>query len=134
MRRALALALTVALGGAAEASGADLDGKHTLVCAPGNASQCDPAALCEQVAAGEIELPDAFFIDFKKKLLHSKDGQRSSPIGAVETNDAALVLQGHQNGRGWSIAIARATGQMTGTITDTEGAFVLSGTCSTASD
>ena len=43
-----------------------------------------------------------------------------------------LIAQGHENGRGWSMAIDRATGHMNGTIVDFEGTFVLTAICSKA--
>ena len=127
-----ALMLGLSFAVASAALGADFDGKLALVCAPGEVSQCDTSASCEKVAAGEIELPDQFQVDFQKKLLHSTDGKRSSPISHVDASESTLIFQGAQNGRGWSIAIDRATGYMTGTIADIEGAFVLTATCSKA--
>ena len=43
-----------------------------------------------------------------------------------------LILQGSQYGRGWSMVVARATGQMTVTVAEAAGAFVLAGSCSVA--
>jgi hypothetical protein len=59
----------------------------------------------------------------------SEDGQRSSPIATVEMLDTALVLQGHQNGRGWTLVLERATGHFSASAADAEGAFVLAGSC-----
>lgn len=132
MRRVAALAILTLLAGARVAAGADFDGKHDLVCSPGDAAECDTSASCDKVAAGEIDLPAAFHVDFKKKLLRSTDGQRSSPIHAVDVSDAALIVQGSQNGRGWSMVIERASGKLTGTIAEIEGSFVLSGSCANA--
>jgi hypothetical protein len=42
------------------------------------------------------------------------------------------ISETHQaggNGRGWSLAIDRASGRMSGTIAETEGAFVVTGAC-----
>ena len=132
MRRIPALAFGVSLGIASAAFGADFDGKHELVCSAGEAAECDTSALCEKVAAGDIDLPGELHVDFKKKLVRSADGQRSSPIHAVEASDAALIVQGSQNGRGWSMVIERASGKLTGTIAEVEGAIVLSGSCANA--
>jgi hypothetical protein len=43
-----------------------------------------------------------------------------------------LIAQGSQNGRGWSMTIDRASGRMTGTIAEADGAFVLFGSCENA--
>ena len=132
MRRLAALAIAAALGMASVALGADFDGKQELVCSAGEAAECDTAALCEKVVAGEIDLPGVIHVDFKKKVVRSADGQRSSPIRSVDVEEAALIVQGSQNGRGWSMVIERASGKLTGTIAEVEGAFVLAGSCANA--
>ena len=107
----------------------DLDASRPLRCALAEAAQCDRTARCGAVTIEEIDLPGAVRIDFAAKQLASADDQRTSPIAAVEVRDAALVVQGHQNGRGWLAVIERATGHLTATVADVEGSFVLSGGC-----
>jgi hypothetical protein len=122
----LALAALLAPPAAAES----LDASRALRCALAAATECDEAAQCADVALADIELPDVWRIDFAAKQLTSTDGQRTSPIAAVETLDAVLVLQGHQTGRGWTLVIDRATGHLAGAIAGAEGSFVLAGGCS----
>jgi hypothetical protein len=43
--------------------------------------------------------------------------------------DAVLVLQGCQNGRGWTMVIDRETGHLSTALADALGAFVLTGAC-----
>lgn len=131
--RAVAVASSLVLllvAGAAFAD--DFDGKHALVCALSDAAECDLAALCDKVTREEIELPDSFQVDFKAKLLRSTDGQRSSPIRSIEASEVTLIVQGSQNGRGWSMVVERASGRMSGTITEAAGAFMLAGSCTSA--
>jgi hypothetical protein len=47
----------------------------------------------------------------------------------VETQDAVLLLQGHQSGRGWTLVIERATGHLSASAADAEGTFALAGSC-----
>ncbi len=131
-RAVLALVSCAALVLAAGASGAGIDGKGVLVCTLGSAAQCDPDAQCMTVTRDDIGMPESFNVDFKGKRLQGSEGKRSSPIGGVEITDTVLIAQGHDNGRGWSMAIDRTTGHMNGTIADVEGAFILTGTCSKA--
>ncbi|MGH7287650.1 MAG: hypothetical protein ACREI8_06485 [Myxococcota bacterium] len=107
-----------------------LDGTKSLRCALSEAAECDEAAECSDVTLEQIEMPGAWRVDFAAKQLVSTDGQRTSPIHALETLDAMLVLQGHQNGRGWTLVVERATGHLTATIATVEGAFILAGGCS----
>jgi hypothetical protein len=119
------LSLLLAFAVHAESLAAD----KTLSCALAEAAHCDGVAECSDVTLEQIELPGAWRIDFAAKQLQSEDGQRTSPIGAIEVLEATLVLQGHQNGRGWTMVLERATGHLSATITDAEGVFVLAGAC-----
>ena len=113
---------------AARAEG--LDATQPMRCVFSEAAECDEMAACSDVTLEQIELPGAWRVDFAAQQLVSTDGQRTSPIHEVEALDAVLVLQGHQNGRGWTMVVERATGHLSATIADAEGTFVLAGGCS----
>jgi hypothetical protein len=121
------LALAVFPPAAARAEG--LDASKPLTCSLTDASECDGVALCRDVTLEQIELPPLWHVDFAAKQLKSEDGRRTSPIAVVETVDSALVLQGNQNGRAWTLVVERATGHVSATVADNEGAFVLAGSC-----
>ncbi len=106
-----------------------VDGETPLVCDLVKAAQCDGASSCEAVDFAEIELPPVYHVDFGSQKIASEDGQRESPIASKELLETALVLQGHQNGRGWTMVIDRATGHLSATIADSEGAMVITGAC-----
>ena len=107
-----------------------IDGKRDLTCEPQHVAQCGESALCATVALNDIELPTRLLVSFAQKKLSVPEGERSSPIHTVEIDPAVLVVQGSQNGRGWSMVIDRASGALSATIADTEGAFIITGTCS----
>lgn len=134
MTKHLALvAVAVSLGAASSpASAGDFDGSQGLICTIESVAECDSDALCATVSAADIDLPDSIGVDFKGSRLRSPDGQRTSPIGATDVSDAALIAQGNQNGRGWSLAIDRETGRLSATIAETAGAIVLAGSCQKA--
>ncbi len=133
MRRAavLALAWSFGIAGPAFAAG-DFDGTRALDCTFEAVAECDLDALCQTVETSEISLPESIRVDFNGRRLRSQDGQRSSPIHSTDVTDAVLIAQGSQNGRGWSMTVDRTNGHMTGTIAETAGAIVLSGTCEKA--
>ena len=129
MRRSLAVSILGASLAAFAARAESLDASKPLVCSLTEAAECDGVAACTDVTLEQIDLPPLWRIDFAGKQLSSHDGARSSPIGALETLDGALVLQGHQNGRGWTLVIERATGHLSASAADAEGAYVLAGSC-----
>ena len=130
MNRSVLLPTLVALGLAGAAGAQGLDASQPLRCALAQAAECDEQAACSEVGFEQIELPDAWRIDFASKQLVSLDGQRRSPISVIELLDGVLVLQGHQSARGWTLVVERASGHVSGTIASAEGAFVLAGGCS----
>lgn len=113
----------------ASAAAGGIDGSVPLVCDLSGAEQCDGVAECIDVTLPQIDLPAVVHLDFAAKRLTSVDEQRTSPISAVEKLDSVLVVQGHQNGRGWTMVIDRATGHLSASLVDIEGAFVLAGAC-----
>jgi len=123
----LLIAAMLVLPGSAAAAG--VDGSTPLVCDFTEAEQCDGVAECTDVTPAQIGLPSVVHVDFAGKLLAVPDDERSSPIAAVETLEEVVVVQGHQNGRGWTMVIDRATGHLSASIVDVEGGFVLAGAC-----
>jgi len=106
-----------------------LDGSAALECDLAHASQCDGVAACRGVTLEQIDVPGDFQVDFAAQKLSAAGDERTSPITSVETLETALVLQGHQNGRGWTMVIDRSSGHLSASIADAEGAFVLAGAC-----
>jgi hypothetical protein len=111
------------------ASGEEIDGKVPLVCDLVDASLCDGVAACAGTEFAQVDMPSVYVVDFAARRLASEDGQRTSPIASQELLEAVLVLQGIQNGRGWTMVIDRATGHLSATIADVEGALVIAGAC-----
>jgi hypothetical protein len=106
-----------------------VDGEAPLVCDLVEVSLCDAVAGCRKIEFGEVDLPHVYTVDFTARQLASEDGQRTSPIASQELLEAALLLQGTQNGRGWTMVVDRATGHLSATVADAEGALVIAGAC-----
>jgi len=121
----LALGTTVGLGCAAIASAAGFDGSQDLLCAPSDVAQCDQSARCDRVSASEVDLPAFLRIEFgKKRLVSVGSPERATPIETVRQKDGLTILQ-----RAWSLVVDQASGRMTGSIADGEGAFAIFGAC-----
>jgi len=113
----------------ASASAEGLDASQPLTCDLAQVAQCDGSAQCMPVTFEQIDLPPVIRVDFAESQINSEDGQRRSPIASVETRDAVLLLQGHQDGRGWTLVIERATGALSAALADAEGGLVVTGAC-----
>lgn len=113
---AAALAVAAALGSpAALAEG--FDGKSNLVCATRDIMACADAYGCMQGQAREFEMPDFLYVDFKGKLVHARTADATKKVESefrnLDIEDTHLIVQGVENGQGWTIAVDRTTGAMT---------------------
>jgi hypothetical protein len=124
-----ALLVTVLFFSASIAGAEGLDASGPLVCDLAQSTQCDTSANCKKVTLEQIHLPPVLHVDFSASQLTSPSGERRSPIFSVEVFEAVLVIQGHQDKRGWTMVIERATGQLSAAVADDEGTFVLAGAC-----
>ena len=131
MKRSKLLLLVIGAGVllSANASAEGLDASQPLTCDLTEAAQCDGSAKCIPVTFEQIDLPPVIQVDFAESQINTEDGQRRSPIASVETRDAVLLLQGHQDGRGWTLVIERATGALSAALADVEGGLVVTGAC-----
>jgi hypothetical protein len=127
--------LAVCLGVTAPgfASAADFDGSRKLLCAPTDAVQCEGAGECERAEVEDLNIPKFLTIDFKEKELtgtvEGGTSEETTKIQNVEKLENQTVLQGIQNGRGWSIVIDAASGDMSAAVAGDDISFVLFGVC-----
>jgi len=112
------------------AGASDFDGSRNLLCAPSNVVECDSAGQCERSSVEEIDLPNFVHVQFgKKRLVGTSGEERSTAIQNIQTVNGLTILQGAENGRGWSVVIDQENGRMTGSISDAEGTFSIFGAC-----
>ena len=111
---------------------ADFDGSKKLLCVPTDATECSGAGECNRVTVEEMNIPKWITVDFKKKELSGTDSDGEAETTAIENVRVAegrTVLQGSENGRGWSVTINQVTGDMTAAIAGEGTGFVLFGVC-----
>ena len=111
---------------------ADFDGSRPLLVAIIDVIECHPGGECEKVSPQEARLPRFLEIEFDKKEI-SEIGdakeERRTKIQSVTQNEGMLILQGAQNGRGWTVNITEANGDAVITVSDPLSGFVLFGAC-----
>lgn len=79
-------------------------------------------------------MPDFLVLDFEKKVVRAtaeSGDKQTSPIKTYEKTNTQLVLQGIENGHGWSIAVHRDDGRMSTVLSGEELSFILFGVCTT---
>ncbi len=109
---------------------AQYDGSVPLLCAPIQAIDCDAAEECLRGSADSVNIPQFLRIDFKEKVISAvdKSGKKAS-IRTLERIDGKMIMQGIQEGRGWTMIISEQTGKMSATVIDDQVGFVIFGAC-----
>lgn len=121
------------------ANAGDFDGSKPLLCALMESAECLPGSGCVTGTADSINLPNFINVDIKKKMITSKDPvsataegkPRKAEIKRMEQIEGLTILQGAQNGRGWSMSISHADGKMTMSASGDNVGFVVQGACTT---
>jgi hypothetical protein len=125
--------IILCVAGAAEgALAAGLDGTAPVVCAASKTFDCASDGECVADAPEAINLPRLIRLDFAAKKAFTKRAsgeERVAPISLQELQEGELILQGIQNGYGWSMAISLESGDMSLAITGGGAGMVVFGTC-----
>ena len=127
------LFMILGLAVSSAAAAADFDGSRNLLCVATDATQCEGAGDCGRVAVEEINLPRFVNVEFKQKRLRGTmlgGEEHTTAIQNVQTPaDGRTILQGAENGRGWSMTIDPITGDMSVAIAGDDIGFILFGVC-----
>jgi hypothetical protein len=66
-------------------------------------------------------------IDFVNKTIRGP--KRTTPIGSPDINETQLLMQGNEQGYGWTFAFDQQEGKFSATLVNRDGVFVLFGSC-----
>jgi hypothetical protein len=115
-----------------QALAGDFDGSKPLLCAIIEIYDCGAEGECEKATPGEVDAPRFFKIDFKQKKISGtlETGQhRTTQIMEMERVDGKLILQGVDQGTGWSAVITEANGRVALSGTGDQVVFAVFGAC-----
>ena len=122
------VALATALGCAPlVVLGADFDGSKPLICATAEANDCWAGDSCDRGLPQSVGLPLFMRIDFAQKTIAGPN--RTTPIVSLIKDDRQLLLQGNEQGFGWTIAIDAQDGSMTASLVTDHNAIAVFGAC-----
>src|SRR5262245_23819362 len=123
------LTLAAALGAAAAASAAGpYDGSRPILCVVTSIMECSAAGHCERQLSDRGSSPSFIKVDVAGKAI-TAEGTKRSELKNVARVDGELILQGSENGRGWSATIDEESGRMAAAVVDNDYTFSLFGTC-----
>jgi hypothetical protein len=110
-------------------SAADFDGSKKLICATTAAMDCVAGQECIKGRPVDIGAPKFLSIDFARKAVEGP--KRTTAIVSMEKDEEQIVLHGNELGFGWTMALDQENGDLTITLVNRDGAFVLFGSCTT---
>jgi hypothetical protein len=105
----------------------DFDGSVPLICAPVTAMDCVRGDDCLTGLPEDVGAPAFMRMDFVKRTVAGP--KVASPIMLLDKTETQLLLQGREASFGWTIALDSKSGEMTVTLANQDGAFVLFGSC-----
>ena len=129
---ALAVGLAALSVSVPSAVGAGLDGSKPLLCAVNTIMECDDTGQCHRHTASQHPDFPSFLrinVDTKRITDGTRTGGRTTEIRSASRLDGRLILQGGENGRGWSATIAEGTGKMSAGVVADDFTFALFGAC-----
>lgn len=129
------LAGSLALCGSTSA--AEIEASGALVCAMDDVHECVAGDVCESVYPADVGIHERFLtVDFGKKEIRSRDGQRKSAFTSVRHIGNKLQISGAEiggqlpnGGAGYSLTINKDSGSLVLSATGDEVAFIVFGAC-----
>jgi hypothetical protein len=106
---------------------ADFDGSKPLLCATQSALDCARGDDCAAGLPEDVGAPAFMRIDLAKKAVIGPN--TTSEILLQDKAGKQLLLQGREGGFGWTIVVDQQSGELTVTLTNRNGAYVLYGAC-----
>lgn len=130
---ATALASIAALASAGQIAWAgSIDPAKPALCAMTETFECAPGESCIADTPEGINLPRFIKIDFAANKAYGERAsgeERSADILTQKVDAGRVLLQGIQDGNGWTVMIDQATGNMSLAIGGNQVGFIIYGAC-----
>jgi hypothetical protein len=127
----LLIALTVSVA-ALPSLAQETEDLKPMICAAIEIYDCGFGEDCTRGSAIDINLPIFLSIDFEKKMITgtNEDGSvRTTEIQRMERLAGGIIIQGVQDGLGFSLSYNTSTRKITGAVSGDQVGFVIFGAC-----
>jgi hypothetical protein len=129
----LLLAVTALAAIVAAPRVASADDATPLLCAIQTVMECDSTGECQRQGGDQpSDFPPFLRVNVAQRVItDGKNSGRKTEIKSVTRLDGRLILQGGENGRGWSATIVEDTGRLAAGIVADDFTFAIFGACMT---
>ncbi len=103
-----------------------------LVCSTVDIQECVNGQSCVELTSAAIEVPPILRVNFKDKVVTGKriNGEDlSARISWIYRTEGGVLLQGVDNGMGWSMTLTEADGSMSLAVSGDFVGYVIFGNC-----
>jgi hypothetical protein len=109
---------------------AQFDGSTPLLCAVIQVVECGAGGDCYPVQPEIANIPRFLKINFENKTIAGTEENGKKEVTKIknfERTNGNMVLQGSENGRGWTMVISEQTGKVSATVSDDQVGFIIFG-------
>lgn len=131
LKYVLLIALTICVA-VLPSLAADKEDLKLMVCAAIEIYDCGFGEDCTRGVAIDVDLPIFLGIDFEKKMITGTmdDGSvRTTKIQRMERLAGGIIIQGIEDGLGFSLSYNSSTRKITGAVSGDQVGFVIFGAC-----
>lgn len=127
----LVLMVCAAMPGSALAA-PGIDWTKPVICAVLRTVECGVSEDCKTGSAESVNVPQFLRIDLgKRRMTGIRPGgeQAATTAAALEETKDTLILQGIEEGRGWTAVIDKISGKLVATAAGSQAGFLVFGAC-----
>lgn len=110
----------------------DANGLKPIVCVAIETYDCGSGENCARGSAADIDLPVFLNINIEEKIITGTmdDGSvRTTKIQKIEQVTGGIIIQGIEDGLGFSLSYNSSTRKITGAVSGDQVGFVIFGAC-----
>lgn len=103
-----------------------------VICATVEVTECVSGQACTETSSVAMEIPPFLRVNFEERVVTGKRANGEdlmAPISLVHRTEGGVLLQGEDDGLGWSMTLSEADGSMSLAVSGDFVGYVIFGNC-----
>lgn len=103
-----------------------------VICATVEVTECVSGQACTETSSVAIDVPPFLRVNFEERMVTGKRANGDdlkAPISFVHRTEAGVLLQGEDDGLGWSMTLSETDGSMSLAVSGDFVGYVIFGNC-----